>query len=72
MRYKYECYLTDICEACNAITGKNYTYQIRKQQASIFWFENGKKQEYNLDVQLYYGPLHLKASEVARMVIGDV
>lgn len=72
MQYKYEAFLTDICEACNSITGKNYTYKIRKNQATIYWFENGYKKEYNLDVQFYYGPLALKAHEVAEMVVNNV
>lgn len=69
MEYKYAYYLREICEACNALTGRNYTYQLRKHQATIYWFENGYKRQYNLDVQLYYGPLGLKPSEVARMVV---
>lgn len=69
MDYKFESYLTEICDQCNKLTGRNYTYKRRKHQASIYWFENGVKKEYNMDVQFYYGPMHMTAKEVAEMVV---
>lgn len=69
MLYKFENYLCNICYYCNKITGKNYTYKLNKHQAKIYWFEDGYRKEYNLDVQLYYGPLNISAQEVANMVV---
>ena len=72
MQYKYESYLFDVCYYCNKLTGKNYTYKLNKNQAHIYYFSEGRKQEYHFDIQLFYGPLNYTAQEVAEMVVNNV